>query len=355
MSNKTDKLSYATTFPGLPLSFEANHGQTDPQVKFLARGRGYTLYLTRDEAVLMLQQSEEKPKLQKQVKTLVLRMNLASANRHPQVAEQEELPGKSNYFIGNDPARWRTNIPTYARIKYRDVYPGVDMVYYGSQGQLEWDFVVAPGADPMAITLDFQGTELLEVDEKGNLLLQASGKEMYLQKPFVYQDVDGARREISSGYMVKDHNRVGFQLDEYDTATPLVIDPVLVYSTYLGGSAGDFGDSIAVDSSGSAYVTGDTSSLNFSTQNPLQPDFGGGIRDTFITKIDPSGSALLYSTYLGGSGNESGFGIALDLFDNAYVTGNTDSLDFPTSNPLQPIIGGSFDAFVAKIFSFLPV
>ncbi|MDA2929354.1 SBBP repeat-containing protein [Acidobacteria bacterium AH-259-O06] len=359
----------------LPLSFEANQGQSDPHVKFLSRGRGYTLFLTPTEAVLTLQKTvkskagNRRPTLRARLKddnrafsiqTTTVRMQLIGANPGPQVTGLEELPGKVNYFIGNDPAKWRTNVSTYAKIKYRDVYPGVDVVYYGNQGQLEYDFVVAPGADPKTITLRFQGADTLEVDDQGDLVLHTGGGEVRLQKPLVYQEVDGVRQEISGGYRLKGQHQVGFQLGLYDAATPLVVDPVLVYSTYLGGFGNEGGFRIAVDPEGNAYVTGGTNSTDFPTANALQPAYGGDF-DAFVAKLNPTGSGLVYSTYLGGSGRENfsefseeaffaGGGIAVDPEGNAYVTGFTSSTDFPTANALQPAFGGGdFDAFVAKL------
>ncbi|MTI85049.1 MAG: hypothetical protein FH756_14425 [Firmicutes bacterium] len=340
----------------LPLSFEANQGQTDPKVKFLARVSGYNLFLTTQGAVLVLRElgfnrSEKTTPPAGQSETSV-GISLADANSQPHVEGIEELPGKTNYFIGNDPTKWCTDIPTYAKVKYLDVYPGVDMVYYGNQGQLEWDFVLAPGADPMAITLEFQGIEQLKADDRGDMVLHTSGKEIYLCNPVVYQEIAGARREIHGAYVVKNHNRVGFQLGEYDTSRPLVIDPVLVYSTYLGGNLSDFGFDIAVDLFGNAYVTGVTTSPNFPIQNALQANYGGN-GDAFITKIDPSGSTLIYSTYLGGTGDDEGLGITVDSSGNAYLTGSTDSTDFPiTLFGLQPNLSGNADAFVTKIDPF---
>jgi len=356
-----EQSSLAATYTKLPMSFEVNYGQTDPQVKFMARGSGYTLFLTPEKAVLVLQQRGSQESMvaplnkrdmprAKKVKTAVLSMNLAGANPQSQMEGLEELPGKVNYFIGNDPAQWRTDIPTYAKIRYRNVYPGVDMVYYGNQGQIEYDFVVAPGADPAAISLDFQGIDQLEVDDRGDLVLHVSGEQIRFRKPTAYQENDNTRREVSISYVLKDSNRAGFNLENYDTARPLVIDPVLVYSTYLGGSGEDAGFWIAVDLSGNAYVTGITASLNFPTKNPLQPTFGGGEVDIIVTKINACGSGLVYSTYLGGSGADFGIGIDVDSYGNAYVTGITDSLNFPTKNALQPVFGGGVsDAFVTKI------
>jgi hypothetical protein len=233
-------------------------------------------------------------------------------------------------------------------VKYEGVYSGIDLVYYGNQRQLEYDFIVAPGADPRRIEFDIRGAKRIRRDIHGDLVLKMGVDEIRWHKPVVYQEKDGTRQQIAAHYAITDKNRVGFEIAEYDLGKPLYIDP-LVYSTYLGGNLNDLARAIAVDSVGNAYVTGETPSSNFPTKNPLQPANDGG-GEAFVTKIDPSGSALVYSTYLGGSGAEVGRGIAVDSAGNAYVSGFTNSTDFPTKNPLQANNGGgSNDAFVAKI------
>ena len=352
----------------LSLSFEANEGQTDNRVDFLSRGSGYTLFLTSAEAVLALRKPIASNRPRRDNATLrkaeaeqvpaappaVVRMKLVGANTSPRVSGLEELPGKSNYFLGNDPSKWRTNVSHYAKVSYKDVYPGVDLVYYGNQHQLEYDLIVAPGTDPGAIQLALEGEDELELDAQGDLVLHSAGGEVRLHKPFVYQQVDGVRQEISGAYVLEGRRRVGFQVAAYDAGQPLIIDPVLSYSTYLGGSGtgNDIGFGIAVDAAGNAYVTGRASSTNFPTANPLQAANGGGTgNDAFVTKLNAAGNALVYSTYLGGNANDIGTGIAVDASGNAYVTGSTSSLNFPTANPLQAANGGGTgnDAFVTKL------
>ena len=323
----------------LPLHFEANQGQTHHDVRFLARGAGYSLYLTAGEAVLVLtkpnpdakrdlRSTPERRGTQARGTPVVVRMSLVGAAPKPLVSGLDELPGKANYLIGK-PAKWRTNVPTYAKVHYRAVYPGIDLVYYGNQRQLEYDFVVAPGADPNRIVLGFQGAERLEINAEGELVLHAAGGVIRQRVPVIYQEIDGVRTKIEGRYVLKDAHRVGFQVAAYDPSRPLVIDPTLVDSTYLGGSGWDYGYGIAVDAAGSAYVTGVTSSTDFPTASPLQAANGGGVEgDAFVTKLDPTGSALVYSTYLGGSGDEDGRGIAVDAAGAAYVTGITSSTDF---------------------------
>jgi len=365
---RTPHSALAVTYARLPLSFEANHGQADEQVKFVSRGSGYTLLLTAAEAVLSLNRPlrdaawergrPARPDAAERAALpgAVLRMKLINANPQPEVRGVEELPGKSNYFIGNDPSKWRTNVPNYAKVEYRDVYPGINLVHYGNGGQLEYDFVVSPGADPSAIRFAIEGADKMELDAQGDLVLHAGGSEARLSKPVVYQEVDGVRQEISGAYILTPHSslrtphsqEVAFALAAYDPTRTLVVDPVLVYSTYLGGSAGDAGYAIAVDASGNAYVTGETHSTNFPTASPLQAATGGG-DDAFVAKLNPAGSALVYSTYLGGGLDEYGSGIAVDASGNAYVTGRTYSTNFPTASPLQATYGGGGDAFVAKL------
>src|SRR5882762_5108673 len=345
----------------LPLQFEANQGQAHKDVRFLSRGPGYGVYLTAGEAVLVLTRPDAKREARgmseprdapPQAKPVALRMNLVGAARKPLVSGLDELPGKANYFIGRDQSKWRSNVPTYARVHYRGVYPGIDLVYYGNQRQLEYDFVIAPGADPTKIELGFKGADRLEIDA-GNLVLHVGGSEIRQHKPVIYQEIDGVRREIDGGYVLKGARRVGFQLAAYDASRPLVIDPVVLsYSTYLGGAGNDYGSGIAVDADCNDYVTGLASSVNFpTTAGSFQPIFGGS-GDAFVTKLNPAGSAVVYSTYLGGSGHEHGEKLAVDAAGNAYVTGHTRSTDFPTTpGAFQTLAGGSDDVFVTKLNS----
>src|SRR5258706_16150221 len=233
----------------LPLHFEANRGQTDKDVHFLSRGPGYSLYLTAGEAVLVLAEPnpDAKHDAKARVKSVALRMGLVGAARKPVVSGLDEQPGRANYFIGKDPAKWRTNVPTYAKVHYQNVYPGIDLVYYGNQRQLEYDFVVAPGADPNKIVLGFKGADKLQFDAKGELVLHTKGGDIRQHKPVVYQEIDGVRQEITGSYVRKGASRVGFQVATYDTSRPLVIDPVLAYSSYLGGSKNETAGGIAVD------------------------------------------------------------------------------------------------------------
>ena len=336
-----------------PLSFEANQGQADSQVKFISRGSGYSLFLTSTEAVLSLQEPPaSKGPLpsapSSKSAAFVVKMRLVGANPSPQLTGRDELPGKSNYFIGNDPAKWRTNVPNYAKVKYADVYPGIDLVYYGNQRQLEYDFVVAPGADPRAIRFAIDGHKERRIDAKGDLVLEVEGSELRLHRPVIYQEINGSRRSFAGNFVIHDIRQVGFEVAQYDASKPLIIDPVLSYSTYLGGSSADSGSGIAVDSAGNAYVTGYTDSSDFPTTNVLKASKGGSTL-VFVTKLNAAGSAVGYSTYFGGSGNDFGRGIAVDSSGNAYITGYTGSADFPTANAFQATKTVFGDAFVTKL------
>ena len=353
------------TYGKLPLSFEANHGQINNQVKFLSRGNGYNLFLTPTEAILQLQKRDAQQQKEKPTQPSVrpttaksdppstkLRMKLLNANPSPQVAGLEELPGKINYFLGQDPKQWRTNVPTYAKVRYQGVYPGVDLVYYGNQQQLEYDFIVAPGTSPNTIKLAFEGAERLEVDPNGDLVLDTTAGQIRQHKPVIYQEVNGVRQEIKGGYILSNVHQVGFQIGHYDTSRPLVIDPVLVYSTYVG----IFGDqpfsptNIAVDQDGSVYVTGSVSGVEVTPTEGvlLKP---GRESDSFVLKLNPSGSALVYTTYFGGNRYDMSNSIAVDPYGEACITGWTNSTNFPTTPWAVQTNHGEdyYDAFVVKL------
>jgi hypothetical protein len=346
------------------LSFEANRGQTDDSVNFLARGAGYALFLKPTEAVFRLRTADFGLRKDSQQTansnqhsapstrhSKVLRMRLAGANANAKDSG-EQAEGRVNYFIGNDSSKWHTDIPTYSKVRYAEVYPGIDVVYYGNQRQLEYDFVVAPGRDPRAINLKFEGAKNIEVNSDGELLLNLgdSPESVVRQpKPVIYQDVAGERRTIAGGYSLSADKTVSFALGDYDPSLPLVIDPTLVYSTYLGGSDQDQANGVRVDSAGNVYLAGYTASTNFPTASALQTA-NGGFQDAFITKINAAGTALVYSTYLGGSAQEQARGFTIDSAGNAYVTGFTASTNFPTANAFQASKGATNeDAFLTKL------
>jgi hypothetical protein len=343
----------------LPLRFEVNAGQTDARVKFLTRSNGYVLFLTADEAVMTLGQpgtrrkkgeephvSNGKAERQPKQSRAVVRMRLAGANPTPRIEALDELPGKTNYFMGDDPAGWRTGIKSYARVRYAQVYRGVDLVYYGKGQQLEYDFHVAPGADPGLIRLSFKGPESIEVNADGDLVLHAAYGDLLQRKPYVYQEGAGGRLEIPCSYTLPaGENRVGFQLGVYDASLPLIIDPVLAYSSYLGGSGYDNGDAIAVDAGGNAYVAGTTATTDFPvTAGAFQTINSGS--DGFVTKINPAGNGLVYSTFIKSAEITA---IALDANGNAYVSGDVGTLGFPVTPGAFQTEQLGFDTFIAKL------
>jgi hypothetical protein len=334
--SRADTNAIAQSYGKLPLSFEPNQGQTGDDVKFLARGNGYTVFLTPAEAVFALR---------KGAKHAAVRMNLDGANAHAQFSAMDEFPGKTNYLIGNQPSQWRTNIPNYGKVRESGIYPGIDLVYYGNQRELEYDFIVAPGADTRSIALAFSGVDKIATESNGDLGLVGASGEMRLRKPFAYQEDGGAKQVVTANYVVSGKNRVKVRVGKYDPLRPLVIDPIiLTYSTYLGGSGIDGANSIQIAPDGTAFVAGGTSSTNFPTAHPLQPNDGGSNdfpQDAFVTKLSADGSQLLYSTYLGGTGNDVANGIAVDAAGAAYVTGNTESPNFPvTPGSFNTLCGG---------------
>jgi hypothetical protein len=356
------------SFAALPLSFEANEGQTDPQVKYLARGNGYTLFLTSGDAVLSFASSsssvESRPKEMMQRRLLgysrethrlirrnqprarhtpssmaSVRMHVVGGQSDAQIVGSDRLSAKANYIIGNDPSKWHRGVPRYARVSYHDVYPGVDLTYYGQQNQLEFDFVVSPGSTPAPIRLSFSGASRMTTDAAGNLALLSSAGDLTLNKPVAYQESNGIRQLVDARFILKANHQVGFQLGTYDRTRELVIDPSLSYATYLGGTGEDVGFGIAVDAAGHSFITGHSNSAVF-------PGFSGtvighsGKFSAFVTELDAKG-ALVYTTFVGGSGDDLGSSIAVDSTGAAYVAGITSSTDFPTTaGVVQPFSGG---------------
>jgi len=350
----------AANYGKIALSFEANQGQTDPSVQFLSRGSGYSLFLTQGEVVLNLERQQAAAPAQGEKPAAApvdtLRMKLVGANAKAAVSGMEPQASVASYFMGNDPKKWRTGIPTFGKVHYAQVYPGVDLVFYGNQRQLEYDFVVAAGADPSRIAWQIDGAKPT-VDADGNLVLSAANGPASFKKPVLYQ-MDGQKQIPVDGAFAVAGDRISFRLGSYDHAKPLIIDPVLTYASYLGGSLwteigstqgwGSSGadipsSAIALDSEGSIYVTGYTESPDFPVENPYQTSpyatKSTRAQTAFVTKFSPDGSSLVYSTYLGGSGGPDGgdFGsaIALDSSNEAYVAGTTYSNDFPMANAYQ--------------------
>ena len=356
-------LSAQKTYGQLPLAFEPNLGQAPPFVKYLARGGGYTLMLTEQGAVLALSpasiQSKRKSNGKKNSSSegreqAFLKFNLAGGLPRPLFKAEGKLPGTSNYFIGRDPSQWHTRIPQYAKIRAEGVYPGIDMVYYGNGGKLEYDFVVQPGADPGAIALAFQNGKVNQVKDNGDLVMASGDGEISFKAPVVYQMGARKRKPLEGRFALRGNSRIGFEVEGYDPSLPLVIDPILDYSTYFGGSSNaglQEGRPMAVDQNGNAYIVGDVSSAGFPTTSGAPQTVLKGA-NTFIGKLNASGSSLLYSTFLGGSSTDYALAVAVDGNGNVYVTGQTNSSDFPTtSGSAQTVYGGGGDAFVAEINS----
>jgi hypothetical protein len=356
-SRSTPKLAQKSL--SLPLFFEPNQGQTAPQVKFLARGKGYGLFLTADEAVLQLQHpavsSQQSAMIHRPsgvsdsavIDSAVIRMHLDGANSAATVSGAEALPGKSNYFIGNVPAKWHHDIPHFGRVEYKSVYPGVNLVYYGDQGNLEYDFRVAPAADPNQIALSFQGAST-HIDQ-GDLVLSTGQGDVRFHAPHIYQQDGTAQKSIVGSFRELADNKIGFTIGAYDHSRELVIDPVLTYSTYLGGTGTESFVNVAIDSVGVIYVAGSTTSADFPFPNPanVPPPVApiqahlAGAQNIFIAVINqslPPAQQLVYTTYLGGSGSDFAAGVAvstdIDQFTDGIdivVAGSTTSNDFPTN------------------------
>jgi beta-propeller repeat-containing protein/uncharacterized protein DUF11 len=350
----------------LPLIFEPNQGQSDPEVKFLAHGGGYSLFLTANEAVLTVRHA--KAARHSLPQSSVVRMSLEGANANSVLSGSDQLPGRSNYFIGNDPAKWQTDVPQFARVRYRGVYPGIDLVYYGKQGALEYDFEVAPGSDSGQVVLRFQGADRLSVDGAGDLLLAVGDGHLTLKAPRVYQRFEGQERAVDGRFVLRGRDRVGFALGAYDQRRALIIDPVLTYSTYLGGSGDEACTvilgvvtgvsgcpAVAVDTSLNAYIAGSTMSTNFPAAGaPFQAGLEG-TANVFVAKFNNTANTLLFSTYLGGNTVDTTAGLAVDAASNVIVAGNTTSSNFPTNGTNAAFqssrVSANNHAFLSKLDS----
>jgi hypothetical protein len=421
-----------TALDALPLAFERNQGQMDSRVRYRARGKGYTAFLTAQTARFLVSPSAPSPRTlgmqhapqsrAQATEAVAIDMHPVGGNPAPEIVAANPVPGTINYFIGSDRSQWLLGVQRYAAVTYRDVYPGVNLAFHGAEGQLEFDFIVAPGASPAVIDMGFEGARKLATDASGNLVLSSHAGDVLLHKPVAYQENSGRRELVDVAFEVRSRNEVRFALGRYDPTRALVIDPSLSYATYVGGNDEDEAYAIAVDGSGAVYVTGQTDSTSFNGQaggpdtlnvfvaklNPtgtayvytdvfeaatsastncssaskatgscsgnaiavdsngdayvagtatggfpvtsgsFQATFGGGTTDGFILKLNAAGS-LVYSTYLGGSGADVINAIAVDSNDNAYIAGQTNSTDFPTASPIQSANNGTTDAFVTKL------
>ncbi|HVI10742.1 MAG TPA: SBBP repeat-containing protein, partial [Candidatus Binatia bacterium] len=337
----------SAVYSRLPLTFEANQGQSSPQVNFVSRGAGYTAALTAGGLVLGLRNSSVSGEPSSTQPGPTLQFNLVGAATNASAIGEDLQPGVVNYFMGNDPAQWHTRIPTYNRVRYQNVYPGIDLVYYGNNRQLEYDFAIHPGADPTRIEFEILGADQIGTDSEGNLVLTIGSRQIQFLSPVIYQESNGARTPVGGAYFLKDSTHLAFRLGHYDANSALVIDPVLVYSTYLGGSGDDQPNSIGVDGSGNVYVAGYTDSANF----PLTT-LGSLSQNTdhvFVAKIDPTGSHLIYADYIGGNGADYGVALALDSANEVFVTGTTQSSNFPVQNAFQAQQPGPYTGFLSKL------
>jgi uncharacterized repeat protein (TIGR01451 family) len=353
----------------LPLYFIQNTGQVNQRVKFYEKGSGHATYFTQEGVYLDLfgahraatktsNPSSAVPPLQQ----ARLHLLFLGADKDPKVTADGLLKGRINYFIGRDPKEWKTNISAYQAVVYKEIYPGIDLKFYGNNRQMEYDIIIKPGADPSKVRFSYEGIEDLRLSERGDLVIGLTEDQIIQKKPHVYQVIHGKRQDVAGRFRLfkpqppisNPQFAYGFEVASYDRRYPLIVDPTLVYSTYLGGSDDDAGRGIAVDASGDVYVTGQTNSLNFpATPGAYDSSFNGGFRDVIVAKLNPavSGSAsLLYATYVGGSDDDSGRAIAVDADGNAYVTGYTRSSDLPTTlGVFDPTYHGNFDAFLFKL------
>jgi hypothetical protein len=331
-----------TAFLGLPLRFEPGTRPGIDSSTFFARGSGYALAVSRSGAAIAVS-----PRSIDRAATITMR--LVGSSSRSVVTARHELPGVTNYFEGGDPKAWRTNIRGYSQVEYRDVYPGIDVVYYGNQQKLEYDFRIAPGVSPSTIAMVFDGAVKPNVDTAGNLVISGTGGTLIQHPPVIYQEDHGTRRAIDGGYVVHADGRVGFRVGRYDHRLALIIDPVLTYSTYLGGAHQERVNGVALDPQDAPIIVGETYSSDFPVVNAFQP-MRRGFGDVFVAKLTPAGDALVYATYLGGGSFDFARSVASDSAGNAYVVGETSSTDFPTLNAFQPTIKGpSRDVFVAKL------
>jgi len=366
---KARKAEVIKTYGKLSLYFIENKGQVDGQVRFYERGGGHTTFFTGDGVVLALTKSgsrvektshnkrtkDGERKNDKEAITEALSLSFVGANKDAKITAEGRMPGHVNYFIGNDRSKWHSNIPTYEAVTYKDLYKNIDISFYGNNKDLEHDVIVRPGGDPSSVRLAYKGIKGLKITEDGDLEVSLEHGKIIEKRPLIYQEIEGRRVAVEGGYRILSDKdgafAYGFEVASYDMTKDVVLDPVLEYSTYLGGSYDVTGsEGIAIDSAGAAYVTGYTASTDFPLVNPIQATQSGSY-DAFVTKINPAGSAIVYSTYLGGSDYDYSYDISVDSAGNAYVTGYTASPDFPLINPLQDFLKGGSDAFVTKINS----
>ena len=374
ITDRVTKVHVQKTYGKIPLYFIQNNGQMDEITKFYETGSGHSTFFTKDGVYLSLIRHEDvRVESQRQgsipqaenSKTLnfqLIKLSFLNASKDPEIVAEGLQKGKINYFIGKSPDQWRRNISTYRAVRYKDVYKGIDIRFYGNNHQLDYDIIIKPGADLSKIRFSYEGIEGLKITDGGNLEVGLKGGKLIQKMPYIYQEIGGKRVKVDGKFKVSEKRSTGnddkrfsygFEVASYNKSYPLIIDPVLIYSTYFGGSDFDSSRSIAVDNDGNAYITGYTYSPDFPTLNPIQATHGdGGVYwDVFVAKIDTSGSSIVYSTYIGGSNNDLGWGITVDEAGSAYVVGYTESSDFPVASPIQGSNAGGADIFLIKIDS----
>ncbi len=338
----------------LPVCFERNVGQTDSPVDYVARGHGYTIFLETGRATFVLGRSAPQ-KGSVQVDAVhysaprAFSISLVDTRKTSPIPEQE-LPGRTNYFVGSDVSHWHTGIKSYGQVRYPGIYSGVDLLYGTNNTQLELTFVVSSGADPGKIKLKIENPKDLIINNRGDLVLDFDDYQVTLRTPRAYQKIGGKEKEVKAKYVLN-NRQVSFLIAHYDRSRPLIIDPVMSYSTFLGGTAADQANAVVVDSAGNLYVAGSTQSLDLPVSNPLQPANNGGW-DAFVAELSPDGSTLIYSTYFGGSGDDQATSIALDANGNTYIGGRTTSPDLTTSSgAFQTQLTGVVAGFMTKLGS----
>ncbi len=354
-----------SNFTSTPIAFSENQGQWDPDVLYRSTLSGSTVWFTSDAAVYQISrlatradrsqliedglEPAEMSRLDETIEYITIKVSLAGAQAHATVSGEDTLDYRSNYIRGNDPAAWHTDVASYQAVRYHDVYPGIDLRYYGKGSSLEYDLIVSPGADPSQIEIEYDGIYSLELTPDGEMTIESAWGTIVEERPFLYQMIDGRQRVIAGHFVVLSENSFGFKIDsEYDHDQNLIIDPLLRYSTYLGGGDTDAAKAIAVNSAGNCFVGGETASDDFPTHLPYQTSLSGS-RDIFVTKFDSLGTGLVFSTYIGGTGLERCFGIAVSSQGESFLTGETWSTNFPTKNAYQSTNGGGSDAYVVRL------
>lgn len=378
-SNSKGLAAARAAYGQVPLTFEANRGQTDPRVKFLSRGNGYSVFLTGKGMVLALKPTSSTPPASTTASTAtgstasnssnaavattgqsstasksattkhVVQFTLLNAAANPVAVGENPQPGQANYFVGNKRSKWHTGIPMYGQVRYQNVYPGIDLVYYGNHRQVEYDFDLAVGADPSQIKFQVTGADSLSISDSGDLVMTVGTGQLEFKAPAIYQEVNGKKTQVAGQYQVNG-NEIDFAVADHDSSKPLVIDPVLVYSTYLGGRGNDYGIAIGVDSTGNAYITGNTSSPDFPLSSSGTVTNSTNSDPLFVAKLDVSGATILYADYIEGSSEEDPQALAVAADGTVYVGGETYSSDFPTVAPFQAALNsGGESLFISKL------